>query len=95
MSVESVIPSYHPQLSPFPPAFNLSQDQDLFQRVSSSNQVAKDWSFSFNTSPPILYLNSTYSSFLSPSNGDPLIYPRFNSPMKSHIIPYFPFAKSV
>ena len=55
----------------------------------------KDWSFSFNTSPSILYLNSTYSSFLSPSNGNPLIYPQFNSPMKSHIIPYFPFVKSV
>ena len=27
--------------SPSPPAFNLSQHQDLFQRVSSSDQVAK------------------------------------------------------
>ena len=31
----------HPLKSPSPPALNLSQDQDLFQRVSSSHQVAK------------------------------------------------------
>ena len=30
-----------PLLSPYPPAFNLSQHQDLFKRVSSSHQVAK------------------------------------------------------
>ena len=31
----------HPLLPPSPPAFNLSQHQGLFQRVSSSHQVAK------------------------------------------------------
>ena len=31
----------HPLLSPFPPAFNLSQHQGLFQWVSSSHQMAK------------------------------------------------------
>ena len=31
----------HPLLSPFPPAFSLSQNHDLFQWVSSSHQVAK------------------------------------------------------
>ena len=31
----------HPLSSPSPPAFNLSQDQSLFQWVSSSHQVAK------------------------------------------------------
>ena len=31
----------HPLLSPSPPAFNLSQHQGLFQRVSSTHQVAK------------------------------------------------------
>jgi len=31
----------HPLSSPSPPAFNLSQHQDLFQGVSSSHQVAK------------------------------------------------------
>ena len=31
----------HPLLSPSSPAFNLSQHQGLFQRVSSSHQVAK------------------------------------------------------
>ena len=45
----------HPTISssvvPFSSAFNLSQHQDLFQRVSSSHQVAKYWSFSFSISP--------------------------------------------
>ena len=31
----------HPLLSPSPPAFNLSQHQDLFRWVNSSHQVAK------------------------------------------------------
>ena len=35
------IQSSHPLPSPSPPAFNLSQNQTLFQRVSSSDQVAK------------------------------------------------------
>ena len=33
------------------PAFNLSQHQGLYKWVSSSHQVAKYWSFSFNISP--------------------------------------------
>ena len=37
---DAIQPS-HPLLSPFPPALNLSQQQDLFQGVSSSHQVAK------------------------------------------------------
>ena len=37
---DAILPS-HPLLSPFPPAFNLSQHQGLFQRVSSLHQVAK------------------------------------------------------
>ena len=37
---EAIQPS-HPLSSPFPPAFNLSQHQGLFQWVSSSHQVAK------------------------------------------------------
>ena len=42
MSIESVMPSNHLILSsPSPPAFNLSQHQDLFKWVSSSHQVAK------------------------------------------------------
>ena len=36
--------------SPSPPAFNLSQHQGLSQRVSSSQQVAKYWNFSFSVS---------------------------------------------
>ena len=37
---ETIQPS-HPLSSPSPPAFDLSQNQGLFQRVSSSHQVAK------------------------------------------------------
>ena len=48
--VDAIQPS-HPLLSPSPPAINLSQHQGLFKWVSSSHQVAKYWSFSFNISP--------------------------------------------
>ena len=37
---ETVLPS-HPLMSPYPPAFNLSQHQGLFHWVSSLHQVAK------------------------------------------------------
>ena len=37
---DAIQPS-HPLSSPYPPAFNLSQHQGLFQWVSSSHQVAK------------------------------------------------------
>ena len=37
---DAIQPS-HSLLSPSPPSFNLSQNQGLFQRVSSSHQVAK------------------------------------------------------
>ena len=37
---DTIQPS-HPLSSPSPPAFNLSHHQGLFQRVSSSYQVAK------------------------------------------------------
>ena len=37
---DAIQPS-HPLLSPYPPGFNLSQHQGLFQWVSSSHQVAK------------------------------------------------------
>ena len=39
--VSDAIQPSHPLLSPSPPALNLSQHQGLFQRVSSSHQVAK------------------------------------------------------
>ena len=39
--VSEVIQPSHPLSSPSPPTFNLSQHQGLFQRVSSSHQVAK------------------------------------------------------
>ena len=39
--VNDAIQPSHPLSSPYPPAFNLSQHQGLFQWVSSSHQVAK------------------------------------------------------
>ena len=49
----------HPLLSPFPPAFNLSQHQCLFKWVSSLHQMAKG-SFSFSISP-----SNEYSGLIS------------------------------
>ena len=50
-SHDAIQPS-HPLSSSSPLAFNLSQHQGLFQRVSSSHQVAKKyWSFSFSINP--------------------------------------------
>ena len=51
---DAIQPS-HPLSSPSPPAFNLSQHQGLFQWVSSSYQVAKVLTFSFNISPSSEY----------------------------------------
>ena len=50
--VSDAIHPSDPLLSPFPPAFNLSQQQSLFQWVSSSHQVLKPkyWSFSIGPS---------------------------------------------
>ena len=58
--VSHAIQPSHSQLSPSPPAFNLSQHQGLFQWVSSSHQVAKYWSFSYNISP-----SNEYSGLVS------------------------------
>ena len=49
-SYPSIQPS-HPPLSPFPPALNLSQQQGLFQWVSSSHEVAKVLEFQLHISP--------------------------------------------
>ena len=54
--VNDAIQLSYPLLSPFPPNFSLSQHQGLFQRVSSSHQVAKYWSLSFSISPSNKYL---------------------------------------
>ena len=56
---DAIQPS-HPLLSPSPPTFSLSQFQGLFKWVSSSHQVARDWSFSFNISP-----SNEYSGLIS------------------------------
>ena len=49
--VGDVIQPSHPLSSPTPPALNISQNQGIFKWVSSSHQVPKYWSFSFNISP--------------------------------------------
>ena len=49
--VSDAIQPSHPLSSPYPPAFNLSHHQGLFQWVGSSHQVAKYWSFRFSISP--------------------------------------------
>ena len=43
--ISDAIQPSHPLLSPSLPAFNLSQSQGLFQGVSSSYQVAKEFQF--------------------------------------------------
>ena len=43
--VSDVVQQSHPLLSPSPPAFSLSQQQGLFQRVNCSHQVAKVFEF--------------------------------------------------
>ena len=64
MSVESVMPSNHLilchrfLLSPFP--FSFSQDQSLFQRVSSWHQVAKVLELQLSISP-----SNEYSGLIS------------------------------
>ena len=48
--VGDAIKTSHPLLSPFPPAFNLSQHQCLFKWVGSSHQVAKVFGVSASAS---------------------------------------------
>ena len=47
---DAILPS-HTLLPSSPFVFDLSQHQGLFQWVSSSHQVAKNWSFIFSISP--------------------------------------------
>ena len=58
--VSSAIQPSHPLLSPSPPAPNPSQHQSLFQRLNSSHERPKYWSFSFSISP-----SSEYSGLIS------------------------------
>jgi len=53
--VRDAIQPSHP-LSPSSPALNLSQQQGLFEWVSSSHQV-KYWSFNFSISPSLLFVS--------------------------------------
>ena len=49
--VGDAIQPFHPLLSPYPPTFNPSQHQGLFQWVSFSYHVAKVLEFQLNISP--------------------------------------------
>ena len=49
--IGNTIQPSHPLLPPSPPALNLSQHQDLFQRVDSSHQVAKVLEFQHQSFP--------------------------------------------
>ena len=73
--VGDAIQSFHPLSSPSPPAFNLSQHQDLFQWVNSSHEVVKVLEFqlqhqSFQRTPfrmdwlDLLAVQETLKSFL-------------------------------
>ena len=59
--VADAIQPSHSLWSPFPPTFNLSQHQGLFQWASSLHQVAKKyWNFSLSISP-----SNEYSGLMS------------------------------
>ena len=53
--VGDVIQPFHPLSSPSPSAFNLSQNQGLFQESVLCIRWPKYWSFSFSISPPNEY----------------------------------------
>ena len=57
--VDDAIQASHPLSSPSP-TFNLSQHQGLFQWLSSSHQMTKDWNCSFSISP-----SNEYSGLIS------------------------------
>ena len=58
--VGDAIQSFYPLWSPFPPIFNLSQHQGLFQWVSFRIKWPKYWYFSFSISP-----SNEYSGLIS------------------------------
>ena len=58
--ISDAIQPSQPLLFPSPPYFNLSQHQDLFQRPSSSHQVAKVLGFHLRISP-----SNEYSGLIS------------------------------
>ena len=58
--IRDAIQSFHSLSPPSPPALSLSQNQDLFQWISSSYQSPKYWSFSFTIGP-----SSEYSGLIS------------------------------
>ena len=79
--VSDVIPLSHPLFAPSPPAFNLSQDQGLFQWVGSLNQVAKVLELQHQSFQWIFMVDFlSYTKFFS----SPLIPEDFRHPKKMY-----------
>ena len=81
---DAIQPPY-PLLSPAPPAFNLSQHQNLFQRVSSSHQVAKVLEFPLKLVKNLPVMQETWVRFLGreapgEGTGNPLQYSCLENP---------------
>ena len=74
---DAIQPS-HPLSSPSPPAFNLSQHQDLFQWVSSSHQVANVLEF--------WYIEHIYCANIFKKNAK--YFQEFNSKHKFRCVQY-------
>ena len=97
----------HPTISsstvPSPPALNLSQDQGLFQWVSSLHRWPEYWSFSFNISPSNLSLRTDLlqnglvgSPCSSRDSQEPSLTPQFKSINSSVVnILYGPILTSI
>ena len=58
--LRDAIQPFHPLMSPFPPALNLSQHQGLFSESTLCIEWPKYWSFSFSISP-----SNEYSGLIS------------------------------
>ena len=88
MSAESVMPPNHLVLCcallPLPPAFSLFQSQAIFQWLSSSHQMAKDWGFSFSINPSNEY--SEFISFRIDWFGILAVHGTFKSLLQHHIL---------
>ena len=81
---DAIQPPY-PLLSPAPSAFNLSQHQNLFQRVSSSHQVAKVLEFPLKLVKNLPVMQETWVRFLGQEapgegTGNPLQYSCLENP---------------
>ena len=80
--VHPAIQTYHPLLSPSPPAFNLSQHQGLFNESVLPIRWPKHWSFSFS-----INVSNEYSgriSFMTDWLELPVVQGTFKSLLQHH-----------